>query len=152
MISIEYVNGFINAINCNQYGMNLNGAKAVLENKAGKFMINVNPKNSICPGTIKLRPILKVAILIIRIVVIFMIKKIILNFIVLSSKLILNVIMIMICIILTIKVYIIKELNKEFLFINGEIKILLRNPNSLSNIIGRPALSDELKAVKAIMP
>lgn len=42
-------------------------------------------------------------------------------------------------------------INEVFDF-NGETSILLRKPNSLSNISGSPALIEPLKAVKIIIP
>ena len=39
-----------------------------------------------------------------------------------------------------------------FLDISGAVRSLFKNPNSRSNIKGRPAFSDPVKQVKTIMP
>ena len=45
-----------------------------------------------------------------------------------------------------------EEIKRESLDIRGEINSRLRNPNSRSNIKGKPALMELVNAVKIIMP
>jgi len=64
-LSIAYVNGLKLAIICSQYGIKDNGASAVLENSIGKFMSNVSARNSMCPGSIKAKPMLMLDMLLV---------------------------------------------------------------------------------------
>ena len=50
---------------CSQNGIKESGASAVLENSIGKLVMNVNAKNSICPGKINAKPKLILAIVVV---------------------------------------------------------------------------------------
>ena len=65
MASIAYVSMFNLEIICSQYGIRYSGARAVLANSVGKLMIRVIARNSMCPGTIKDRPKLRLEIVIV---------------------------------------------------------------------------------------
>ena len=45
-----------------------------------------------------------------------------------------------------------EEIKRESRDVNGDINNLFKNPNSRSNINGKPALIDPVKAVKTIIP
>ena len=128
------------------------GAKAVLENSIGKLVINKNARNSMCPGNIQARQILILDAL-------SVIKKVINNMIIILLKFIwyLNIIKLhsiitRVCSIVIVIIKSVEDINKELRDINGDIRILFKKPNSLSNIKGSPALIDPVNAVKIMIP
>lgn len=137
---------------CNQDGIKFSGAIIVLENSAGKFIKSVNAKNSICPG--------KISPIVILIAATWNIIKhemliIIIKLLMCNINCVMHMLVMMTDIIwvrLIVAAYVNNEKIKAFLFINGEISNLLKNPNSLSNIMGNPVLIDDVKEVKIIRP
>ena len=78
MLSIAYVKGFKLATTCSQDGINDKGAKAVLEKSVGKFIIKINAKNSICPGKVKPKHMLILAVLnVIKVIIEMIINKLV---------------------------------------------------------------------------
>lgn len=152
ILSIAYVRGLTLAMICSQYGMNDNGAKAVLENNIGRLIININAKNSICPGKINARQILILDVLKVIKKVINNIMDIFIIFIIVGNIIILHIIIIKVCSIVIVVINSTVDINKESRDLKGEIKSLFKKPNSLSNIRGNPALIDPVKAVKIIIP
>lgn len=151
-LSIAYVNGFKLAITCNQEGINDSGAKAVLENNVGKLIIKIKAKNSMCPGKVKPRYILILAVLnVIKVIIQIIINKLI-KLILYCVIVMLNINILRVCVIATVVIKNIEEIIKESFEMTGEASILFRNPNSLSNIIGKPALIAPLKDVNTIIP
>ena len=64
----------------------------------------------------------------------------------------LHIMIIEVCKIVIVVIKNMEEAKIESLDTNGDTSSLFKNPNSLSNINGSPALIDPVKAVKTIIP
>ena len=152
MLSIAYVKGFKLAITCSQDGINDKGAKAVLENNVGKLIIKIKAKNSICPGKVNPKHMLILAVLnVIKVIIERIINKLV-RFILYFVMIILNNNIPIVCVIATVVMKNIEEVIKESFEIIGDTSIRFKKPNSLSNIIGKPALIAPLKEVNTMIP
>ena len=114
--------------------------------------MKIRAKNSICPGKVKPRYILILAVLnVIKVIIEIIINKLV-ELILYCVIAMLNNSILKVCTIATVVIKNIEEIIKESLEIIGDASIRFRKPNSLSNIIGKPALIAPLKDVNTIIP
>lgn len=149
---MAYVRGLRLARICSQEGINDKGANAVLENRVGRLIMKIRAKNSMCPGKIKPKQILRLAILSVISTIMSKIMSKFETYIICLVLIILNIIILKVCTTVTVVIKYIDEKSKQSREVIGDTNMRFRNPNSLSNIIGKPALIAPLKEVNTIMP
>jgi hypothetical protein len=150
--SIAYVNILNFVIICSQYGIKYVGARAVLVNRVGKLRISMHARNSMCPGNIKARLMLRLEMVMLNNVLIDITNCTLdkFNMLIKESRLKMNIIELCSSVMHTINN--IEEKRIVLLDLNGSTNSLLKKPNSLSKIKGSPAFNDPVKHVKARMP
>lgn len=124
----------------------------MLENSIGRLIINMNARNSICPGKIKANPKLRLDMLD---VISKLMKIIIISWYAFREnlkKFKLQAIIKKFCIIVMNIINNVAEMIIVFLDINGDTSNLFKKPNSLSKIKVSPEFNAPVKDVKIIIP